>query len=205
MDMATGGLSMGAPELSLMTAAYGDVARHYGLPTWGTAGCSDAKTLDQEAGIESAFSCLAQALGGVNLIHDVGYLDMGMVCSAEMLVMGDEVIGMAKRFLQGIDVNAETLAREVIEKVGPGGNFLQEEHTYHYFRKEHWVPTLMTRQKYDDWAQEGRKTMGDRVQEKIHHILETHKVSPLPDSVLGELDRLKKEGEKELTHRASSK
>lgn len=202
MDMRTGNLSVGSPELSLMTAAYGDVARLYGLPTWGTAGCSDAKTLDPEAGIESAFSCLAQALGGVNLIHDVGYLDMGMICSAEMLVLGDEVIGMVKRFIQGIEVNPDTLAREIIEKVGPGGNFLQEEHTLHHFRNEHWIPSLMARQKYETWKQEGQKTMGKRVQEKIRKILETHKVSPLTDSLLGELDRLKKEGERELVRKA---
>ena len=199
MDMATGNLCIGAPELSLMTAAYGDVARFYGLPCWGTAGCADAKTPDQEAGIESAFSCLAQALGGINLIHDVGYLDMGMICSAEMLVMGDEVIGMVKRFIQGIEVNSETLARAIIEKVGPGGNFLQEDHTYQYFRKEHWIPTLMARQKYDTWEKEGGKSMSDRVQEKIRHILETHRVPPLADSTLTELGRLKKEGERELT------
>jgi trimethylamine--corrinoid protein Co-methyltransferase len=202
MDMATGNLCVGAPELSLMTAAYGDVARFYGLPTWGTAGCSDAKTLDPEAGIESAFSCLAQALGGINLIHDVGYLDMGMICSAEMLVMGDEVIGMVKRFIQGIEVNSETLAREVIEKVGPGGNFLQEDHTFHHFRKEHWIPSLMARQKYDVWEREGQKTMGKRVQEKIRHILENHRVPPLADSIRGELERLKKEGERELARKA---
>lgn len=198
MDMSTANLCLGAPEMSLMIAAYGDIARFYGLPTWGTAGCTDAKTLDQQAAIESTFSCFAQALGGINLIHDVGYLDMGMICSAEMLAMGDEVIGMVKRFLQGIEVNAETLAREVIERVGPGGNFLQEEHTVRNFRKELWFPSLMARQRYDIWEAEGRKTMGKRIQEKVRHILETHKADPLPDSVIRELDRLKREGEKEL-------
>ncbi|MBW2123899.1 MAG: trimethylamine methyltransferase family protein, partial [Deltaproteobacteria bacterium] len=202
-DMATGNLSMGAPEFSLMTAAYADVARFYGLPCWGTAGCSDAKTPDQEAAAESAFSCLAQALGGVNLIHDVGYLDTGMICSAEMLVMGDEVIGMVRRLLQGIEVNSETVAREVIEKVGPGGNFLQEDHTYRHFRNEHWVPTLMTRQRYDVWHKEGGKSMGERVREKIRHILETHTPPPLADSTLKELDRLKREGERKLAREAS--
>jgi trimethylamine--corrinoid protein Co-methyltransferase len=199
MDMATGNLAMGAPELSLMTAAYGDIARFYDLPTWGTAGCTDAKTLDQQAGIESAFSSLAQALGRISLIHDVGYLDMGMICSAEMLVMGDEVIGMVKRYLQGIEVNAETLAQEVIQNVGPGGNFLLEDHTFRHFRKEHWTPTLMARQKYDTWEKEGQKTMGELVQEKIRRILETHRVPPLADSVVENLARLKKEGETELT------
>jgi trimethylamine--corrinoid protein Co-methyltransferase len=202
MDMSTGGQSNAGPEVNLMYAAYGDIARFYGFPTWGTAGLTDAKALDQQAGIESAFSCLAQALAGLTFIHDVGYMDMSMVCSAEMLVMGDEVIGMVKRFMRGIEVNAETMAREVIEKVGPGGNFLQEDHTYRHFRKEIWIPTLMARQSYDVWEREGRKTMGDRIQEKIRQILETHKVPALSDSVLGDLDRLKKEGERELTRRA---
>ncbi|NIV28506.1 MAG: hypothetical protein GWN58_03005, partial [Anaerolineae bacterium] len=81
---------------------------------WGLAGATDSKTLDAQAGIESAFHILAQGLAGLNLIHDVGYLDGGMVCSAEMLVMGNEVIGMAKRLIQGIRVDVETLARDVI-------------------------------------------------------------------------------------------
>jgi len=198
IDMATGCMCMAAPEMSLMIAAYGDIARFYGLPTWGTAGATEAKTLDLEAGIESAFSCITQALAGCNLIHDLGYIDMGMVNSAEMLVMGDEVAGMVKRFLRGVEVNPETLAREVIEKVGPGGHFLQEDHTLKYFRKEHWIPTLMARQPRDAWEREGRKTMGKRIQEKIRHILESHKVPPLADSVLEEMNRLKREGEKEL-------
>jgi len=203
MDMATGNMSFAAPEMSLMAAAHVDVARFYGLPTWGTAGCTDSKTLDQQAGIESTFSCFAQALGGVNLIHDVGYLDMGMISSVEMLVMSDEAIGMIKRFLQGVEVNSETLAREVIEKVGPAGNFLLEDHTHKYFRKEHWIPTLMARESYDEWEDKGRKTMGERVQEKIRTILETHKASPLADSILEELGRIKKEGEEELIRLAS--
>jgi trimethylamine--corrinoid protein Co-methyltransferase len=198
IDMITGNMCQAAPELSLMTAAYGDIARSLGFPTWGTAGTSDAKTLDEQAGIESAFSCLAHALGGISLIHDVGYLDMGMICSAEMLVMGDEVIGMVKRFVQGIEVNADTLARDLIARVGPGGNFLQEDHTHRHFRREHWIPSLMARQQYDAWEAEGRKTMGDRIREKIRHILETHRVPSLPDSVLQELDRLKRTGEREL-------
>jgi trimethylamine--corrinoid protein Co-methyltransferase len=198
IDMTTGNLSVGAPELSLMTAAYGDIARFYGLPCWGTAGCSDAKSPDQEAGIESAFSCLAQALAGVNLIHDVGYLDMGMVCSAEMLVMGDEVVGMVKRFIQGIAVDSETLSRDLIPRVGPGGNFLQEDHTVKHFRKEHWIPTIMARQKYDTWEREGRKTMGDRIQEKIRRIVATHRTPPLADSVLTDLARIREAGKREL-------
>ena len=200
MDMSTGNMSFGAPEMSLMISAYEDIAKLYGLPTWGTAGCTDSKTIDAQAGIESTFSCITQALAGVNFIHDVGFLDHAMICSPEMVVMGDEVIGMTKRFLKGIEINSETLAREVINKVGPGGNFLQEDHTYNHFRNEHWIPSLMTRKTYEIWKNDGEKTLEDRIREKACDIIETHTVPQLPDSVLSELERLKKEGEKELIH-----
>jgi len=124
---------------------------------------------------------------------------MAMICSTEMLVLGDEVIGMAKRFIRGIDVSAETLARSVIEKVGPGGHFLQEDHTYEHFRKELWIPSLMARQPYDLWSQQGSKDMSQRVAEKVRSIIETHKVPPLLDKTLAALEKLKISGEKELT------
>jgi trimethylamine--corrinoid protein Co-methyltransferase len=197
-DMAAASLSMGAPEMSLGLAAQAEVAQSFGLPSWGLAGATDAKLIDAQAGIESAFSILAQGLAGLNLIHDVGYMDRGMICSAEMLVLGDEVIGMTKRFIRGIDVTPETLAREIIQKVGPGGHFLQDDHTYRHFRQQLWIPTLMTRQPYDIWRQNGSKDMSVRVQEKVRKILETHKVLALPDNTLAALEKLKRKGEQEL-------
>jgi len=198
MDMKSGVCSWAAPEFSLMTAAYGDIARYYGLPNWGTAGCSDAKTLDQQAAIECTFSCLAQALGGSNIIHDVGDLDHGMISSAEMMVMGDEVIGMVKRFLRGIEVNGDTLARGIIEKVGPGGTFLTEDHTYRHFKKELWFPTLLVRQDYQTWKAEGESTMEKRIGDKIRKILNTHHVPPLPDKTIAALEKMRLAGEREL-------
>lgn len=202
-DMATTTLSIASPEMSLGLSAQAEVAQSFGLPSWGLAGATDSKLLDAQAGIESAFSILAQGLGGLNLIHDVGYMNGGMICSAEMLVLGNEVVGMAKRFIRGIEVTPETLARDVIQKVGPGGNFLQEEHTFRHFRQELWMPTLMSRQPYGIWQQEGSKDMAVRVQEKVKEILESHKNSQLPDNTLSALEKLKLDGEKELTERYS--
>jgi len=202
-DMATTTLSMAAPEMSLGLCAQAEVAQSFGLPSWGLAGATDSKVLDAQAGIESAFSILAQGLGGLNLIHDVGYMDGGMICSAEMLVMGNEVVGMAKRFIRGIDVNPDTLARDVIQKAGPGGNFLQQEHTFRHFRNELWMPTLMSRQPYGIWQKAGSKDMALRVQAKVKEILDGHKVAPLPDNTVAALDKLKIDGEKELTERYS--
>jgi trimethylamine--corrinoid protein Co-methyltransferase len=197
-DMATSSLSMAAPEMSLGLAAQAEIAQSFGLPTWGLAGATDSKIIDAQAGIESAFSILAQGLAGLNLIHDVGYMDMAMVCSAEMLVLGDEVIGMTKHFIRGVDLSAETLARDVIENVGPGGHFLDQDHTYEHFRKELWTPRLLTRQPYDIWREGGSKDMSQRVAERVIEILETHPVPPLPDKTLAALEKLKISGEKEL-------
>jgi len=197
-DMSTANLSLGAPEMSLVMAAQAEVAQSWGLPTWGLAGATDAKTLDAQAGIESAFSILAQGLAGLNLIHDVGYMDMGMVCSAEMLVLGDEAIGMARRFIRGIEMNAETLARSVIEQVGPGGHFLQEEHTLHHFRWELWMPSLLTRDHYDRWQEQGAKDMARRIQDKVREIIETHQAPPLSDKTVDALDRIVRQAEDEL-------
>ena len=199
LDMATGLFGVGFPEMSLGIIAQAEVAQSFDLPTWGYAGCTDAKTIDAQAGMESAFSVLSQALGGLNLVHDVGYIDNAMACSPAQLVLGNESIGMAKRFLQGIRVNADTLSRQVIADVGPGGHFLTQSHTLKHFRKELWRSDLLTRQHRDAWQQAGSKDMAARIQDRLHDINENHKVPPLPDKVLQSLARIKQEGEKELT------
>ena len=198
LDMRTALLSIAAPEVSLGLAAQAEVAQSFGLPTWGLAGATDSKTLDAQAGIESAFHILAQGLAGLNLIHDVGYLDGGMVCSAEMLVMGNEVIGMAKHLIIGVRVDAETLARDVIEKVGPGGHYLQEKHTVRHMRDEIWMPGLLTRQHREVWKAEGAKDLAQRVGERARALAENHQPTPLPDKTLAALERLRRKGEAEL-------
>jgi trimethylamine---corrinoid protein Co-methyltransferase len=194
-DMGTGNMSMAGPEMSLGMAAQSQVAQSFGLPTWGLAGSTDAKTIDAQAGIESTYSLLTQALSGLNLIHDVGYMDMGMVCSAEMLVLGDEVSGMVKRLLQGLEVNAETLALSIIEKVGPGGNYLQEDHTLKHFRKEVWAPHLLTRQRYDIWQKSDNQDITQRIRKKIREIIESHEIAALPDATIASLLRLRQQAE----------
>jgi trimethylamine---corrinoid protein Co-methyltransferase len=198
LDMATGLFGVGSPEMSLGISAQAEVAQSFGLPTWGYAGCTDAKVVDAQAGLESAFSILSQGLAGLNLIHDVGYLDMAMVCSPAQLVLGNEAIGMTKRFIEGIRVNQETIARHVIESVGPGGHFLSEPHTIDHFRGELWRSDLLTRQNYETWKAEGGKDMSQRIQDRIKEILETHTVKPLSNNTLSALEKIKQNGEAEL-------
>jgi trimethylamine--corrinoid protein Co-methyltransferase len=197
-DMSLGLLSIGAAEMSLGLAAQAELAQNLGLPTWGLAGATDAKVVDAQAGAESAFSILAQGLAGLNLIHDVGYMDNAMVCSVEQLLLGNEVIAATKRFLRGLEINSQTVARDVIARVGPGGNFIEDEHTFTHFRNELWRPKLFTRLHYSAWVREGAKDTAQRIREEIRRLVETHQTQALPDKTLAALDAIKTKGEKEL-------
>ena len=190
MDMQTSILSYGAPELALVSAAMTDVAKWLHLPMFSTAGCSDSKVLDQQAAIEATLSVVIAALSGANLIHDVGYLEGGLVGSYDMLVMADEVIGMARRILDSVVVTPETLAADVIERVGPGGHYLTQEHTRKHFRTELWLPTLIDRQQRRSWQAGGKKTMGERVRAKVIDILEQHQPMPIPADVEANLKEI---------------
>ncbi len=182
MDMSTTILSYGAPEMALLSAAMTDVAKWLRLPMFSTAGCSDAKALDQQAAIESAISIAVAALSGANLIHDVGYLESGLIGSYDMLVMSNEIIGMVKHILRGIVVDDEHLAAHVIDRVGPGGHYLGDDHTLKHFRTEFWYPTLLDRTRWEDWKTAGSKSLGQCVREKVLDIIENFEPEPLnPD------------------------
>mgnify|MGYP000333047422 CR=1 FL=1 len=183
MDMSSTIMSYGAPEMMLLSAAMTDLAKRLRLPMFSTAGCSDAKVLDQQAAIEAAISVAVAALSGANLIHDVGYLESGLIGSYDMLVMSDEIIGMVKHILRGIAVDDEHLALHVIDRVGPGGHYLADEHTLKHFRTEFWYPTLLDRTRWEDWEAAGAKSLGQRVREKVLDLLENFEPEPLDPEV----------------------
>jgi trimethylamine--corrinoid protein Co-methyltransferase len=197
-DMAQGLISTAGPEMSMGLAAQAEVAQSFGLPTWGLAGATDAKVLDAQAGAEATFHLMAQALAGLNLIHDVGYMDGSMACAVEQLVLGDDIIGMVRRFMRGMEFTPDQIARDLIAEVGPGGEFLSHPHTSENFRKELWVSSLFMRMPRQAWIAEGEKDTLARVREKIHHIVENHQPKPLADKVIENLERIKTEGEKAL-------
>lgn len=190
MDMSTTIFSYGAPEMSLMAAAMAQLAQFYGLPFFGTAGCSDAKFPDPQAAAEAAFSCLSSALAGANLVHDSGWLDHGSVASPAYMVLVNEVLYMVRQFLKGLTVNEETLAVDLIDKVGPGGHYLNEEHTLRHFR-EVWYSELFDRAMLDQWKQKGGKRFEERLREAAQKVM-AHTPKPLPAEVLRELDRMAK-------------
>lgn len=190
MDMSSTILSYGAPELALLSAGMTNVAQYLKIPVFSTAGCTDAKTIDAQAAVQGAFSILMAAQSGASLVHDCGYIEYGSTSSTEMLVMDDEIIGMVKRIMRGIEVNDETLAIDVIDQVGPGGHFLRNEHTRKYFKQETWYPSLIDRKVFEVWRSEGGKTMEQRIKEKTQMIINEHQVEKLPDETLRKLKEI---------------
>ncbi len=186
MDMLTTAYSYGAPELSLASAANTDISKWIGLPMFSTGGCTDAKIVDEQAAAECTTSLFYAYLSGASLIHDVGYIDSGTNGSLDSLVMNNEIIGMVRQFGKGINTDDAHLALDVIQEVGPGGEFVTHDHTYEHWR-EWFLPKLQDRSDWDTWNLEGKKTMLDRVIEETDRILETHQPEPLGEDLEKEL------------------
>lgn len=135
-----------------------------------------------------------RALAGVNIIHDVGYMDMGMMCSTAMMVLGNEIIHWVKRFARGLEISAETLAVEVIDAVGPGGNFLTQKHTLNHMRSEVWQPELFFKDSHDAWVADGALSLEERADKRVADILETHQPTPLASHVVNALGQIREKG-----------
>jgi trimethylamine--corrinoid protein Co-methyltransferase len=187
LDMRTSISVYGAPEFQLARLGVADMARFYGLPSWGYAGHSDSCVFDEQGAADAVFSTMVALQSGTNLVHDVGYMEAGLANSPEMIVFTCEMIAMLRRFQEGFAVDGETLALEVIHGVGPGGNFLTEDHTIEHFR-EYWESALFARQRFDSWKAGGAKTMAQRVQEKTIALMDQASGTPLPDSTAKEVE-----------------
>jgi len=181
--------SYASPEFALTMGSMAEMAQYYGIPTFGFAGCSDSKCFDEQASMEGALTMLISALSGGNLIHDVGYIESGLTSSFEMLVVMDEMAGYVKRLLGGIEVNPETLALDVIDRVGPGGEYLSDEHTYDHFR-ENWIPGLLDRNTYSTWCEQGKLTLRQRANKKVLELLEIYQTEPLGEDIKTKLSEI---------------
>ncbi len=195
MDMSAMILSYGAPELSLMMAGITELAHFAGLPLWQTGGCTDSKTFDEQAITEGSLSVFFSALTGGDLCHDVGYTESGMTGSVFQLAAMDEAIGYARRITRGIEVNKDTLAVDVINRVGPNGHYLKDEHTMRYYKSEYWLPNLVDRTSYEDWVLMGGKSFKERTVARVQKILAEHEPVPLKPETEKLIDKVLEEAE----------
>jgi trimethylamine--corrinoid protein Co-methyltransferase len=181
MDLRTARPSYGSPEASLYSAAAVDLARYLRLPFMGTAGASEAKIVDAQAGSEAALQVMLSALSGDSLVHDVGFLDCADIGSLSYLVLVDEIIGMAARVMRGVEDNTETIMLDLVEKIGPGGTFINQSASASLCRRESWVPTVMNRNAYNIWVWKGSPSTERLLVEKVNKIISTHQPLPLSE------------------------
>jgi len=189
LDMKMSTYSYGAPELSLASAANTDIAKWMNLLMFSTGGCSDSKILDEQAAAEQMMNLFYAYLSGANLVHDVGYIDHGTNASLESLVLNQEMMGMVKQFGKGINTDDEHLALDLIEKQGPGGEYVTTDHTFDHW-KEWFFPELQDRSDYETWVNNGSKTMTDRVNERTRELLENHQPEALDENLKSELKKI---------------
>lgn len=187
-DLHSMGYLSGAVESGLLNAGAAQLAQHWQIPFYATAGMSDSKTIDVQTGYESALTSLLVALSGANYIHDAaGLMEFAMLASYEKYVIDNEIIGMVLRVLRGIEVNEETIAAEVIARVGPGGNFLKEAHTRRHMRGEFFFPKLSDRQSRPDWQESGALDARQRAHARAVEILAQHQPVPIPAAIEREI------------------
>jgi len=187
MDMRTMIAPYASPEGILHCIAMAELARHYyRVPVWGYAGCCDSKVLDAQAGIEASLGIFCAALSGANLVHDVGYMESGLTGSYELIVLCDEIISLVRRMLQGIGLGVDQFALDIINQVGPGGNFLHSPHTREHHRKS-WSPRILDWQSYQAWRRAGHPSVDKTARDVAREILATHTPLPLDAEILREL------------------
>jgi len=199
MDPRTSICSFGSPEQALMAVAMVQIARSYGFPVYINVGLTDAKVPDVQAGIEKGSTMLLGVLAGADTFGHCGICGTDHAGSLSWLFIDNELMNYVKRIMRGFEVSDDTLATDVVSTVGPGGNYLAEQHTVEHFRRELWLPGMAwTRQSWDIWESEGCSSMADRALDGVNRILATHEPKVMDEALAKEVDTIVECAKREL-------
>ncbi|UCG87812.1 MAG: trimethylamine methyltransferase family protein [Gemmatimonadota bacterium] len=192
-DMRYETTPMGAVETMMIDCAYNEIGKHLGLPTQAYMGMSDAKLLDAQTGLESSMGAMLAALAGVNNVSGPGMLDFESCFSLEKLVLDNEICGMTRRLVAGIEPRDDFPAQPLFEELLQEQHLLISNHTRAHLRLEHYMPgTVIDRANRSRWREEGRTTLGQRAQAEVERLIVHHTDSSLADDVKTELAKLMK-------------
>ena len=179
MDMRTSTRAGGGPEHGLTSAAFSQMAHHFGFPSLVGGFVTTAKEPDQQAAYDKFTSAVTPILAGADMIAGIGLLEDCRTVWLEQLVIDDEMSRIIGRMAKGIEVDDETLALDVIHKVGIGKDYLGQRHTMEHFRTEFFTPVLTDRSSYDTWVAKGSKSLMTRAAEEVKRIFKEHTVEPV--------------------------
>lgn len=188
MDMKTGALSIGAPELSKNINFTAQIARFYNVPCRSGGGLTDALYPDAQAGAESALALYTAARNGANFIlHSCGILGSYIAMSFEKFMIDEEVCGMVRQMLKPIEVTDDSIDVEMIRSVGAGGQYLTHPKTFKLCRSEFFIPDLMARTNYDSWSAGGKKKIEDLAGDKLSQRLAKYEKPDIDPAIEKEL------------------
>ena len=197
IDFRTG-VFVCSPESGLLNMALAQLAHYYDLPSEICGGCSDSKVPDAQAAYERTLTLIPAILAGPDIVCGMGGLEAAKTMSPELLVIDNEILEGILRLVRGFEVSYDTLALDIIRKVGSGGHYLAQRHTLNHFMKEHWIPKISDRRAYEIWKKEGGKGIHEVAREKANEILATHKPEPIPKDVQKEISQILKRYKKEF-------
>jgi trimethylamine--corrinoid protein Co-methyltransferase len=158
------------------------MGKYYDLPVFGLGGSTDSKVLDQQCSFEATLSLMTSLLHGANIVHDVGFMDAGLQGSMQMMAICNEILGFLRATTKGVVVDDETLALDVIEELGPTGNYMGHDHTIRHY-KEPFYSKLIDKNPYSVWQKRGSLTMEQRATKMVDDLLSKHQVEPLSEEV----------------------
>jgi trimethylamine--corrinoid protein Co-methyltransferase len=179
--------AIGAPESRLIEYASAQIAKFYGIPARGDVGLTDANDINFQAGAESAFHFVNAVRCGINLLPGLGAMGSWNIGSLEKLVLDAEIGGYVKRLITPLVFNEDTIGTELINKVGPRGSFISEEHTFNNFRHEFYQPQVFSRKPYENWIKEGKELIAE-AHGKVEDILNNFSPPDLERSLEKELE-----------------
>jgi len=196
-DMRSGEFTFASPEKTLMAGALAQMLRFYGVPQAVHGSTTRANVSDAQAGYETGMLNLFSALSGSDVVIECTSASLENTAASvpEQAIIGNEICSFINRILQGIEVNPDTLAVDVIREIGVGGEYLTHDHTMAYFKAEHWDAKLGTRLPRDLWEEKGAMDIRARAREKYKEILATHQPKPLAPEAQKKLQQIVEQAE----------
>jgi trimethylamine--corrinoid protein Co-methyltransferase len=189
MEPRSGHIVYCGPEEMAAQQASADLARHYGLPSFGGGCCSDSLILDEQWAFEAGMTLLTGGSSGVTLVHDLGYVASGTASSYETMVVADELTGWVKAYLGGLTIDEESLAVAEIAAAGPGGTHLGRRYSRRHLR-DFFRPRLISQDSFESWQAAGAASLLDRAAERTRELRASERAYRPSDDALAELARL---------------
>ena len=197
-DMRTTQLIFAGPEQAIFSVAMAQMGKHYGLPVYVNAGLTDAKRPDAQAGLEAAVTLAFGAAAGADVFGHMGICGVDQGASLDMLVLQDEIIRYVESMIRDLDFSDDALGLATLEEIGPGGTFIDSEHTARHFRKALWMPKLLDRRFFQAWLDGGAVSTEQRCRERKEEILAKPLAEPLSDDLSRTFDEILAAARREL-------